>query len=129
VASGGSPRVLADAQIGTPVSVSAIQVAAANAAAVATLPAVAGKTNYLTGFYFTAGNGLSEDLTCTIVGVLGGTWSFVLALSANQSVAPVCDSLVQPFPASAVNTALVATIPASGVGGGAIAIVLTGYAL
>jgi hypothetical protein len=108
---------LADAGGGTAVGASSGNVA--NASAAATLAAAAGVTNYLTGFTITfAGATAASVVTATVTGLLGGTQSFTIAVPAGATVGGVpfsCD-LAIPHPASAVNTAIVLTLPALGAG-------------
>jgi hypothetical protein len=127
--SGGEPRVLTDVNIGTPVTSSANQAAAAAAAAVATLPAVAGKTNYLTLCVLSIGQAAaSVSVLCTITGIIGGTMSIVLTGGTTQGQ-EIDIPQFNPLQGAAANTAIVATIPSSGVSGPAIAVVLGGYYL
>lgn len=97
------------------INTSAVQ---ANANAVATLPAVAGKTNVLLGFDLVIGGatvGLIASVSVT--GLLGGTQTFPIE-------APTGVGLVRrqsfnfdpPIQASAANVAIVVTIPALGAG-------------
>lgn len=91
----------------------------ANANAVATLPAAAGKTTYITGFTCDAGGStaaLAVDMT--IAGVLGGTIhnSFVFPLGVGVAAFPFVEQFLPPLPSSAVNTAIVVTLPAGGAG-------------
>lgn len=102
----------------------------ANASAVATLTGTATTTVYLTGFEVT-GSGATAGLpvTVTVAGLLGGTRSYtyvfaVGALVANQSL--IVD-FQTPLPASAVNTAIVVTCPASGAGGTNNTVVAHGF--
>jgi hypothetical protein len=91
----------------------------ANASAAATLAAVAGKTNFLTGFDVTAAGATAAGVvTGTITGVLGGTRSFTFAVPAGATVAatPLVVEFLHPLQASAVNTAIVVTLPALGAG-------------
>lgn len=92
----------------------------ANGAAVATLPAVAGKTNYITGFEVVA-TGATAALTVlvTVTGLIGGTitYPFVFPAGAGAAATPLLVNFRRPIPASAVNTAIVVTCPASGAGG------------
>lgn len=102
---------------GTPVSGSSGNVAAA--AATATLAAAAGKTTYMTGFDITgAGATAASVVTATVTGLLGGTQSYTIAVPAGATlgIAPVFVAFSQPFPASAVNTAIVVTVPSLGAG-------------
>lgn len=101
----------------TPVAASSGNVA--NAAAVATLPATASVTNYITGFEITgAGSTAGLNVIVTVAGILGGTLSFIF--TAPTGVLVPAPSLVvafpAPIPASAVNTAIVVTCPALGAG-------------
>ena len=101
----------------TPLNSSSGNVAAA--AATATLAAVPGQTNYLTGFDFTgAGATAGSVVTGTITGLLGGTRSFSIAVPAGAAVglAPLSLSFDPPLPASAVNTAIVVSVPSLGAG-------------
>jgi hypothetical protein len=91
----------------------------ANAAAVAALPAVAAKTNYLSGFEI-SGSGATAGLpvTVTVAGILGGTQSFTYTFAAGVLVGnqPLVMSFFPPLQASAVNTAITVTCPAGGAG-------------
>lgn len=126
-ASGGEPRVTVDQGVGTATSNSATVAAAGNAACVATLAAQAGKTNYLTGLILSVGVGAAvSNLLCTVTGIVGGPWDIVLAIGTTLS--GVIDlSFIQPVPGAAVNTAITATIPATGGAGPVSAAVVTGY--
>lgn len=91
----------------------------ANASAIATLPAVAAKTNYLTGFQITAaGATVGLAVSVTITGLLGGTATHTFAAPAGSLVDanPLIVSFPYPLPASAANTAIVVTCPALGTG-------------
>lgn len=91
----------------------------ANAAAVATLAAAVGKTTYVTGFQLT-GSGATAGLpvVATLTGLLSSNMSFVFVFPAGVLVAaqPLLVNFPQPLPASAVNTAIVLTLPAGGAG-------------
>lgn len=92
---------------------------AANASAVATIPAVAAKTNYITGFTVT-GSGATAALpvVVTIAGLAGGsiTFSYGAALGALVTNQPLIVTFPAPIAASAVNTAITVTCPALGAG-------------
>lgn len=108
-------------------SASANQAAAANAAAVATLAATAGKKTYLTGVVLAAGFAAAAvNLLCTIAGVTGGTIS-VLLTGGTSIGEDIVISFDPPLPSSAVNTAIVVTVPASGAAGPPISALATGY--
>jgi hypothetical protein len=107
-----------------PVALGATQVTAssanvANASAVATLAGAAGKTTYIAGLQVTAaGATAAAVVTGTITGLLGGTTNFTFAFPAGAAVAasPYVVLFEPPIPASAVNTAIVVTLPAGGAG-------------
>jgi len=114
----------------TPVIASSGNVA--NAVAAATMPATALVTNYITGFEIT-GTGATAGLpvTVTITGILGGTISYTYdfsgsAITANNSLQVV---YTPALPASAVNTAIVVSCPAGGVGNTNNTVVVHGYRL
>lgn len=91
----------------------------ANASAAATIAAVAAKTNYITGLEITfAGATAASVVIATLTGLLGGTQSFICAVPAGAAVggAPILLKFDPPHPASAVNTAITATLPALGAG-------------
>ena len=112
----------------TPVTSSSGNVA--NAAAIATLPAVAGKTTYITGFEITgAGATAAVVVGVTVVGVISGTMTFTYAAVAGAALlnTPMLVEFPAPIPASSVNTAIVVTVPALGVGNTNSAVVAHGY--
>ena len=102
----------------------------ANAVATATLPATAGKINYLTSVFITAGGATAAAVvTCTITGVKGGTITFIFGapLAVGTMAAPLSMEFPASLPASAVNTAIVVSCPALGTGNTRMAIIVTGY--
>jgi hypothetical protein len=102
---------------GTPVSASSGNVA--NAAAVATLAGVADKTTYVTGFRCGgSGSTAAAIVNITVAGLLGGTQTYTMISVAGATLAntPVSREFTRPVPASAVNTAIVVTMPALGAG-------------
>ena len=112
----------------TPVVISSAN--QANANAVATLPAVAGRTLYLTGFEATAtGATAGLAVNVTVTGINGGTLNYAFAaptgvlLGAN----PLLVQYEFPLPASDVNTAIVVTLPALGLGNTNATVVAHGY--
>ncbi len=115
---------------GAPISGSSGDVA--NASAVATLAAAAGKTTYITGFEIT-GSGATAALpvVVTVAGVIGGTMTFIYSAAAGALVGnqPLVIEFPEPVPASAVNTAIVVTCPALGTGNLHSAVVAHGYQL
>ncbi len=90
-----------------------------NASNAATLPGVAGKTTYITGFQVTASGATAGlDATVTVAGVISGTMNYTFTFPAGVLVAatPLIVNFARPVPASAVNTAIVVTLPAGGAG-------------
>lgn len=104
----------------------------AASSAVATLAAAAGKTTYITGFTVTAaGATAGASVSLAITGLLGGTLTYVYTAPTGATVpGPVLDvQFTTPLPASAVNTAIVVTLPSLGTGNLAAAVVATGFQL
>lgn len=102
----------------------------ANAAATATLAAVAAKTNYLSGFIVTgAGATAASVVALTITGLLGGTrtQNIVVPAGVTTSIIPLTPSFVPPLPASAVNTAIVVSAAAFGAGNTNAAVMAYGF--
>lgn len=102
----------------------------ANAAAVATLAAAAGKTTYISGFEITGGGATAASLvTATVVGLLGGTASYTIGVVAGATApnSPLVVEFNPPIPASAPNTAIVVTVPALGAGSTNSTVVAHGY--
>lgn len=124
-----SPYPLAaDGGDATPVTAGSGNVA--NAVAAATIPAVAGKTAYITGFDI-QGAGATAGLVVnpTMAGVISGTKTFVYAAAAGALVANQALSRCfnPPIPASAVNTAITISCPALGAGNTANTVNIYGY--
>jgi len=114
----------------TPVVVASGNVA--NAAATATMPATAGVTNYITGFEVTgSGSTAGLPVTVTITGILGGTLSYTYDFASGALVGntPLVVDFRPGAPASAVNTAIVVSCPAGGVGNTNSTVVAHGYRL
>lgn len=115
---------------GTSVNASSGNVAAA--AAVATLPAVASRTTYITGFEITgAGATAGSVVLATLTGLLGGTATYAVAVPAGVlvGVTPLVVQFSRPMPASAVNTAITLTLPSLGAGNTNAAVVAHGFSL
>lgn len=93
---------------------------AANAIATATIAAVSGRTNYITGFHIT-GSGATAALPAvvTVAGLLGGSITFTYNFASGVLVGntPLLVEFPAPIPASAVNTAITVACAASGAGG------------
>ena len=130
---GGASGVAGGA--GVPVGATPITAASgnqANANAVATLAAAAGKTTYITGFQVTAAGataGLAVNVT--VAGVVTGTltYTFVFPAGAAVGAQPLVVEFPEPVPASAVNTAIVVTLPAGGAGNTNAAVAAQGFQL
>jgi len=91
----------------------------ANAAAAASIAAVAGKTGYLSGFQCSAlGATALANVTVTVVGAAGGTMSYKFQFPAGVTVlaAPLNVVFSPPIAASAPTTAITVTLPAGGAG-------------
>lgn len=91
----------------------------AASAAVASLPAVAGKTNYLQGFDITSsGSTGAAVVLAALAGLKGGTVSYVYNTVAGATLANPLLSVRfnPPLPASAANTAITLTLPSLGTG-------------
>ena len=113
----------------TPITATSASVA--NASAVATLAGVAAKTTYITGFQATAGGStVGSDQTLTVAGVITGTMNYTFTFPAGAVVGA---NLIVPFPmaipASAVNTAIVVTLPAGGAGNTNATVAAQGFQL
>lgn len=92
---------------------------AANAAATATMPAVADKTNYITGFDVTGlGATTAAGVDVVVSGLLDGDLTYSYGFVAGATLAnPVLSiKFPRPIPALDVNTAIVVTCPAGGAG-------------
>lgn len=109
--------VAVDGTDATPVTAGSGKVA--NAVATATIPAVAGKTAYISGFTIT-GSGATAALVVspTVTGIISGTRTYTYAAVAGAAVInPVLDvQFCPPIPASAVNTEIAVACPALGAG-------------
>lgn len=104
----------------------------ANATAVATLPAIAGKTAYITGFEVWAGGATAGLLTnVTIAGLSGGsiTYPFSAAVGVALTSSPLVINFPVAKPASAQNTAISVTLPALGLGNAQARVVANGFYL
>ena len=127
---GGAQAVAAVPVGGTAVQNSSGNVA--NAIATATLPAAVGKTTYIQGLLITPGGATTGALvTATLVG-LGSTLSFTVGAPAGALLAgsPVfVDFGPGGRPSSAVNTAIVLSLPALGTGNTNASVSAWGYQL
>lgn len=102
----------------------------ANASAVATLPAVAGKLNVIKGVIVSgAGATLGFIATLTIAGLRDGTKIIPIAVPAGAllGVGPHVITLPQAIEASDVNVAITATLSAFGAGNTSACVIAQGY--
>lgn len=135
VAADSSNRLIVASAGGAPSGATQITGASgsvAAASAVATLAAATGKTTYITGFTVTAGGATAGvNVSLAITGLLGGTLTYVYTAPTGATVpGPVLSvQFAEPLPASAVNTAIVVTLPSLGTGNLAAAVVATGFQL
>lgn len=107
VSAGGAPRINATSG----------NVAAG--VATATIAAVAGKLNYITGWDVDGGGATAASVVdCTVTGLAGGTEHRSLPVPATVTVGltPIRVRYPHPLPASAVNVAIVASCPSLGAG-------------
>lgn len=107
----------ADGSDATPVTAGSGNVA--NAAATATIPAVVGKTAYITGFdLIGCGATAAAVVNPTLAGIISGTRTYVYAAVVGATARNPDLSLRfnPPLPASAVNQAITVTCPALGAG-------------
>lgn len=91
----------------------------AAAAITATLPGVAGKTTYITGFAVTGGGATAaSDIQITVTGTVTGTLNYTMsvAVGATAGTPSLIVSFSVPVPASAVNTSIVVNVPSFGAG-------------
>jgi hypothetical protein len=98
--------------------------------AVATLAGVAGKTTSISGFQITStGSTGAATVVATVTGLAGGTISYIYATVAGATLpnTPLTVSFTPPLPASAVNTAIVVTLPSLGSGNLAAIVNAQGY--
>lgn len=113
----------------TPLIASSGNVAAS--AATATLPGVAGKTTFITGFSVTgAGATAGSIVSVTATGLIGGvTATYNLAVVAGVLLGnvPLVIQFIKPIPANAINTAIVVTVPSLGLGNTNSSVVAHGY--
>lgn len=98
-------------------------------AAAATLPAVPGKTNWVTGFVITGAGATAASVVVAAFTGLSAALAYVIAVPAGVT-APVPYLVVnfaQPIPASGPNTAVTLTLPSLGAGNTNACVDLAGY--
>jgi hypothetical protein len=98
---------------------------------VATIPAVAGKFSYLTGFEVTGtGATAGSTIAITVAGLAGGSIIYYLTIPAGATAAltpPLVVPFSAPLPSSAVNTAITVTAPSFGAGNLNASVIAHGY--
>ena len=102
----------------------------AAASAVATLAAVAAKTTYITGFEATSSGSIAAAVvSLTVAGVITGTMTYTYATVAGATLGntPLIVQFPAPIPASALNTAIVVTLPSLGAGNTNATVVAHGF--
>lgn len=105
------------------------------AAIAATLPAVAGKTTFICGFYYTGTNATAANTatSVTITGTIGGTMSFgfptLAAAATTPNTIPIDEEFQPCIAASAINTAIAVNGPALGAGATQATVTAWGYYL
>lgn len=102
----------------------------AAATATATIAAVAGKTNYLSGFSITgSGATAASVVTATITGLVGGTQTYVVPVVAGATLGnfPLDFDFYPSIPATATNVAITLSVPSLGAGNTNCAAVVYGY--
>lgn len=113
-------------------SIARVAASSANAAASndVTLPAVAAKRNWITGFTVSgAGATAASVITVQLTGVVGGPLSYKVAIpvGANVGIQPLRVEFDEPFPSADVNTAVSLTVPSFGAGNTAAAAEIRGF--
>lgn len=95
----------------------------------AAMAAVAGVTNYCTGFEVSLGGATTGSIIAlTLTGALGGTLTWYLAVPAGILLLNTfVVEFTNPIPASAQNVALSLGIPALGIGNTNASVVIHGY--
>lgn len=87
--------------------------------AAASIPAVAGRLSYITGFSITGtGATAGQAVVVTVTGLSGGTITFTLASATGVAVGntPFNYEFPHPVPASAINTAITVSCASLGAG-------------
>lgn len=103
----------------------------ANSSVVATLPAAAGKTTYLTGVDISYGGATAAALGgLTLGGLLNGNPAYIVPVPAGAALGGQMSlRFPVPIPASAANTAITATLSALGAGNAAAMVAAYGFQL
>lgn len=102
----------------------------ANAGAVATLTGTATTTVYINGFTCIPGGATAGALVnVTVTGTLGGTFTYIAGAPTGAAVVgnTLTVQFPVPYPASAINTPIVVTMPALGLGNTNATCTATGF--
>lgn len=102
----------------------------ANAAATATIAAVAGQRNWLTGFFLSgSGATAASVISVTVTGLIGGTMTFAYAVPSGVTAKSpdLHVTFPKPIPATGPNVAIVASAPGFGAGNTNATMVATGF--
>jgi hypothetical protein len=114
----------------SPVANGASGAAQSNAAS---LPAVAGKTNYLEGFDVTGGGATAAAvIEISVTGLAAGTLKYEMNVLAGvtgpmNAQGGVFIRFPEPLPASGLNTAITVTVPSFGAGNTNASVVAYGF--
>lgn len=96
-----------------------------------TLAAIAGRTNFITGFMVDGlGATAASVIEVTITGLVGGNTlrrKVNIPAGATSAITPVQVDFARPIPASAPNTAIVLTVPSFGAGNTSAVSALFGF--
>lgn len=91
---------------------------------------VAGKYSYVEGFLITGlGATSAASIDVTLTGLVGGTWTFSIAIPAGATVqtTPLQVNFPRPRRSTAVNTAIVLNVPSFGTGNTKAQATIFGY--
>lgn len=112
---------------GTPVAASQN---AGNGALGVSMPAVAGKTNFCTGFEVTSGGATAGSLIqIALSGVIGGPFPYAYSIPAGATLdaRPLFVEFNPPLPATGQNVAIQLAVPAAGAGNANTCAQIHGY--
>ena len=97
------------------------------------LPAVAGKTNYVTGFDISGGGATGASVITAVLSGPTNSLNYIINVIAGATGPGDAQETImqvrfpQPIPASAVNTAITLTVPSFGSGNNAAAANIYGF--
>jgi hypothetical protein len=106
--------VLSSSLPGAAVAVEASANTAAGAQIVATLPAAAGISTWITGFDVTVSNGTAGSVLVAVAGIATARSWYIAQVASGQSTLSI--RFPRPIPSSAVNTAVTVTVPTTTTG-------------